>query len=393
MDQPEYTIYIRDRNFQRVGVVTQYNKLELNMIFNDVGGWVLDMPDTEKAGAELLKTVRAQGGGLGGIIVERNGEVIFSGPVHGLESTANYLDDQTAENITFWGTDDTGLLMMRLAMPPRPTDNQYGAFAGVGAGYDVVTDKAETVMIHLVQANGAAGTIPPRVINGLTTLPDQGRGSTVTIRSRYHPLLEKLQEAASTGGLGFRVIQRAPGQTVFEVYEPQDKANTVIFSRDFGNLAGYRYKVEKPKTNFVIVGGGGEEEARVFRYSGDEPSRSLYGTWETFLDQRHTSEPTELDQAMYEKLYEETETIELEIQSINVRPTCFMTDYVLGDKATVVIKGEQISDIIRSINITLTKDEGEVITPTIGTPGVGTSFRLFDPYRNLEARVGNLEKV
>lgn len=393
MEQPTYDIYIRDRNLQRIGAVTQYSKLEINMQYNDVGGWLLDMPYNDKSGARLLEDVRAQGGGLGGIIVERNGQVIFSGPIHGLEATANYLDNKTAENISFWGTDDTGLLLSRLAMPPRPSDNQYGAFAGSGASYDVKTDKAETVLIHLIQKNCTTGTINPRVIQGLTTEADKGRGATVTIRSRYHNLVEKLQETATAGGVGFRVLQRAAGQMTFEVYESSNKTETVIFSRERGNLASYRYKVEKPETNFVIVGGGGEDVARVFRYSGDEPSRSLYGTWELFKDQRHTSDPAELDQAMYEELTEKTESIELEIQPINIRPTRFITDYELGDTATVVIKGERIEDIIRAVKITLTKENGEVITPTIGTPGVGTAFRLFDPFRNLEARLGNLETV
>jgi len=393
MPNPTYDIYIRDRNLQRIGAVTQYNKLELNMQYNNAGAWVLDMPDNDVSGSKLLELVRAQGGGLGGIIVEREGQVIFSGPVHGVEATANYLEDETAENISFWGTDDTGLLLSRLAMPPRPSDGQYGAFAGTGANYDKITDKAETVMIHLVQVNATTETINPRVINGLTTEADQGRGATVTIRSRYHSLIEKLQEAATAGGLGFRVLQTSPGSTTFQVYESSDKTKTVIFSRELGNLGSYRYKVEKPETNFVIVGGGGEDVARVFRYSGDEPSRSLYGTWEMFKDQRHTSDAAELDQAMYEELTQKTESIELEIQPLNVRPTRFMTDYELGDKATVVIKDERIEDIIRSIKITLTPEQGEVVTPTIGTPGVGTTFRLFDAYRNLEARIGNLETV
>jgi len=393
MDQPTYDIYIRDRNLQRIGAVTQYSQLKLNMKYNDVGGWVLDMPDNDESGADLLKTVRAQGGGLGGIIVERNGQVIFSGPIHGLEAMANYLDNKTAENVSFWGTDDTGLLLSRLAMPPRPSDGQYGAFAGTGAGYDVITDVAETVLIHLIKKNCTTETLSARVINGLTTAIDQGRGDTITIRSRYHNLVEKLQEAAIASGLGFRVLQQQAGSMEFQVYESTDKTETVIFSRGLGNLASYRYKVEKPETNFVIVGGGGEGTLRDFRYSGDESSRNLYGTWELFKDQRHTTDATELNQALYTELEEKTESTELEIQPLNIQPTRFMTDYELGDTATVVIKGERIEDIIRAVKITLTKDQGEVIQPTIGTPGVGTAFRLFDPYRNLEARIGNLETV
>src|SRR5690606_7351509 len=191
----------------------------------------------------------------------------------------------------------------------------------------------------------------------------------------------------------FHTIQKEPGQMVFEVFQPADKTDTIIFSKEFGNLSGYRYKVDKPITNFVIVGGGGEDVARDFRYAGDEPSRSLYGTWESFKDQRQTTDVDELNQSLYTELREKTELIEVEIQPYNVSPTRYPDDYQLGDAATVVIGGERISDIIRSIKITLTPDEGEVIEPTIGTTGLGTSFRLFDPYRNLEARLNNLETI
>jgi hypothetical protein len=57
----------------------------------------------------------------------------------------------------------------------------------------------------------------------------------------------------------------------------------------------------------------------------------------------------------------------------------------------VVVKGEVITDVVRGVTISL-KEDGEEIVPTIGTPGVGTKFRLFDQYRGLWARVGKLER-
>ena len=391
MDRPKYEIYVRDRNLQRIGVISQFSNLELTMNYNDVGGWIIDMPDTKDSGADFLKTVRAQGGGLGGIVVQRNGVPIFSGPIHGLEATANYQGDQTSENISFWGSDDNGLLFSRLAMPPTPLGT-YQAWAGTGIDYDeYINVPAETCLVELVENNCINS--PPRKINGLVTTSDQGRGNVITLRARYQNLIEKLQEAATAGRLGFRTIQKTPGQIVFEVYEPANKTDTVIFSREFGNLTSYRYKVEKPEANFVIVGGGGEDVARNFRYAGDEPSRSLYGTWEIFVDQRQTTDVAELNQALYKTLQEKTEKIEVEIQPHGNSPVRYPDHYDLGDTATVVIGGERTSDIIRSIKITLTPDKGEVITPTIGTPGVGTTFRLYDNYRNLEARLINLETI
>lgn len=378
-----YQIYIRDRNLQRIGVIGDYRKFSYTLSFNDVGKWTLELADGTRE-AEYLKKVREQGGGLSGILVERENQFLFSGPIRNLEITGDW-DDTEGDLLRVEGTDDNGFLATRLAMPPP-----YYAVAGTGIGYDVFQGNAEAAMIHLVRKNGGEESANPRRILGLVTPTNGNRGSNVTVRSRYHPLLEKLQECALPDELGFHVIQ--VGQELqFQVYEPQDKSRIVVFSRERRNLAGYRYSVEAPQSNFVIGGGTGEEEARVFAYLGDEPSRALYGTIETFDDQRNISDQAELIKSINNKMIEQTEKTELEIQPLNVEPNLFMRDYTLGDRVSVEIQGEVIQDLIRSISVEVTEDV-EKVTPVVGTPGVGTRFRLFDQVRNLEGRLGQIER-
>src|SRR5690606_25952910 len=101
----------------------------------------------------------------------------------------------------------------------------------------------------------------------LATTVDGEKGQNITVRSRYNNLIEKLQECALTSGLGFRVIQSYDEffgipVLLFEVYEPEDLTSTVVFSKERRNLGGYRYYVEAPEGNYILCGGGGEEEAR-----------------------------------------------------------------------------------------------------------------------------------
>ncbi|AUS07424.1 hypothetical protein C1X05_00155 [Laceyella sacchari] len=380
---PLYELWIRDRNLDRVGSITHFTKLEMVMKFNDVGKWTLELP-LDSPDVELLLEVRRQGGGIAGILVTRDGAPIFSGPIKNFELKDEQKED---DGYTFYGVDDNGLLAARLAFPPP-----YYSIAGAGYDYDMFKGPAESAMIHLVRKNAAEEASASRRIPGLTTASDKQRGQTVTIRSRLHPLVSKLQEAGVTGGgLGFRVIQINNKVLEFQVYRPNEKSNVVVFSRDRGNLGPYRYSVEAPTANFGIVGGGGEKEARTFQYSGDEPSRSLYGTIEMFVDHRSTSDKDELLQALVKALTDNTEKTGLEISPLDVFPTRYLLDYDLGDRCTVEIKKEKIQDVIRSITLILSKD-GEQIVPQVGTPGVGTRFRLFDQYRNLEARLGNLER-
>jgi hypothetical protein len=177
------------------------------------------------------------------------------------------------------------------------------------------------------------------------------------------------------------------------VYQPNDLTSSVVFSKERRNLSGYKYSVEAPEGNYILCGGGGEGTSRYFVGTGDEPSRVLYGSIEYFLDQRQTTVESELLQALYNELEERTEKTNLEIYPLDVSGTQFMTDYNLGDKATVEVSGETIQDVIRSVKLVLDKD-GETITPLVGTPGeqIGTTFRLFDNYRRLQGRVGKIER-
>jgi hypothetical protein len=376
-----YNIYIRDRNLNRVAEVKEYNKFEVTLNFNDVGKWVLTMPDGTPE-AKAIRNVRAQGLGLGGIVVERNNEFLFSGPIRNIRATADWLDDD-GDTLIVEGTDDNGLLVTRLAMPPP-----YIAQAGTGIGYDEFLGPAESAMIRLVTKNMIEP--PQRRIPGVTVSTDQERGSNITIRSRYHTLLEKLQEAGRYDDLGFRLIQKETS-LLFEVYEPQNKVQSVVFSRERGNLGGYDYAVNAPAANFVIGGGQGEEEARIFAYAGDEPSRALYGTIEAFDDQRNVPTQAELVEIILNDIVEMTEDIRFEFQPLETINTRFMRDYQIGDRVTVEIEGEVIQDLIRGVTIQVDTND-ETITPVIGTPGVGTSFRLFDKVRNLEGRIGRIEK-
>lgn len=377
-----YDIYIRDKQLNRIAQITEYDSLEFNLNFNDVGKWILKLPRSRFT--DLLALVRRQGLGIGGIIVERNQEYLFSGPIKNIKLTSDW-DDEKGDYLEIEGCDDNDFLGRRLAMPPP-----YIARAGTGIGYDVFTGPAESAMIHLV-ANNAAMTAPnPRRIPGLIVAPDQGRGSTITVRSRFHTLISKLQEAARYDDLGFRIVQIGTGLQ-FQVYTPQNKTSSVVFSRERGTLGSYEYIVVAPEANFIIGGGQGEVEDRLFAYLGDEPSRALYGTIEYFDDQRNIEDLNELIDIINNRMIEMTEKTSLKIETLEVTNTRFMGDYRLGDRVTVEIEGETIHDVIRAVEIKVDQ-EGETITPIVGTPGVGTTFRLFDKVRNMEGRLGELEK-
>ncbi len=349
----KYKLYVRDSGLSKVGEIDDFGKLDLISRFNQPGSFALDVP----AGTDIASYLSVKGAGL---ILERDDLVdpIFSGPV--IIKIKDWNKDQN--RLTVSGPDDTIWLTRRLAYPVV-TGPPYSAQA-----HDVRTGVCETIMRQYVNLNAGPGANTERQVTGLTLAADTTLGSSITGRARFNNLLEFLQGLALAGGdLGFRIVQSG-SDIEFQVYQPTDKTATIIFSEELGNLRAYEYSVEAAEANYFIAGGGGEGVARTFQEKGDSQSIVDWGRIEQFRDRRDTTDTDELIQTIDEELLSKAEKTNLSTTPINTDAIAFLTDYGLGDKVTVMVDGEAIQDVIREVKITLTRDKGEVVTPTIGTP-------------------------
>lgn len=383
-----YVVYLRDTDLSRLGELP-FTQLDMRLLFSDVSTWTLEMP----ADVEIAGDIRFGQG----IIVERNNQIILSGPI----SHIDYRWDSNSNAFNLSGVDDTSVLFDRLA-PPVPSGPPYSA-----TDYDVRTGVASTIMRQYVNVNASAGAVAARQVPGLILgTPDPLVGSTVTGRARFDNLLALLQSlAVAAGDLGFRVVQsETTAEIIFQVYQPSDKTESVIFSPQLGNLRAFRYSAQVADVNYVVVGGGGEGTARTFYEQGDADSISYFNRRiEQFRDRRDTSVAGELTQTANEELANGAARTSLEITPIDTEGLAFVTDYWLGDKVTVVANGAKrgqtvppsvtIQDIIREIHIAVNQD-GEIIEPSVGTPESGRRdlFSLFSRITNSEARIGNLER-
>lgn len=371
-----YKIYVRDKSLTLIGEIDDFKSLNLVCRFNGVGTWLIDLPaDSDMA----LALTQPQAG----IIVVRDGLTLLSGP-----RLKPYRKWNKDENIlTVSGVCDNVWLQRRLALPVV-TGPPYS-----GSEYDVRSGVAETVMRQYVDYNAGPNANTERQVTGLTLAADGAIGSSITGRARFNVLLEFLQSLAIAGGdLGFKIAQAGSGLE-FQVYQPTDKTATAVFSAGLGNLEGFEYSEEDAELNYVYCGGGGEGTSRTFAEKGDSTSIIDDGRIEFFKDQRNTTDPTELTQAIDEELAQKAEKTSLGISPIDTQAVSFMTDYQLGDKVTVIVDDTSIQDVVREVSISIT-NEGEVIKPLIGVPG---SIRpevsnVFRQLRELKARINNLER-
>lgn len=380
------TVYVRKPDLSRGYLIDDYLSLTLTPKFNDVGGWQIELNNDSQAAQQL----RSEDGN--GIIVERNNLPLFSGP---FEVKKRSWKANSSNTVTFSGVDDNIWLARRLALPTLPWSTNYS---------DIVTGvDAESALKHFFYGNVGAGADATRVVPGLAMGTNLNRGNVVSEQGRFHTVLELMQRTAlHGGGLGFRVYQSGGG-LVFDVYEPVDRTDTVIFGPSWGNLESFDYETKAPAANYIYVGGGGEGTARVIAPDGDWASIASWGRREAFRDRRDSSDPTELNQTITEELDKQGEQHSLAIVPAEYQPAAVFTgkkftpwllgvDYNVGDQVAVDVDGVRIKDQVVSSEI---KVAGPSLTakPVIGTTKASDPEQpdIFTEVRELRREVKALQ--
>lgn len=376
----EYALYLRDASYQRVARLAEFSDLSLVLRFNDAGAFDVTVPATVAA----LLTDGA------GLIVERDDLPLLSGTIDATQRTWA----RDADHLILSGSDDTGLLARRVALPlptaaPLADGTTYAASA-----HDVRTGLAETVLRGYVNANLGPGARSDRVLAGLRLAPDLGRGTSGTWRARFEPLDDKLREVALGGGdLGFRVVQASDANAVeFQVYPTADKTASAVFSTEYGNVAAYQYRRSAPKATYVYVLGQGEATARTVIEGGDSAARVRWGQREQAVDARGTPTTDELRLRLAKELAERAGDAALSVTPIDLVGLAFGADYGLGDRVTVMVDGVAVQEVVREVKITL-NDQGETVQPALLTPGAVRDpvERLYAAIRALGTRLSRLE--
>lgn len=344
-------LFIRD-GFNRSGEVTDFTSLEVVLRHADISTWQVSVPDDSTA-AELLV--------LGaGLEVEYRGATLISGPVTRPERSWS----PSFSSRTITGASDTVMLADRLVYP-TPAGLPFGAEE------DVETGPAETVMHYFVRRNIGPDAPAARRVTGLAMGTDGANGDTVTGRGRLQSLLELTREIGLAGGdLGFEIVVNddADGYE-FRVRVPNDVTDTVVFSRQLGNLASFKYAVARPTGNHVLVGDQGEGSGRVFIEGSDSTSVATHGRIERLADVRNSDQSDALQQARDTALAEHSEQVSIEVTAVDTERFRFGDQYTLSDTVSAVVDGVSADLLIREVTLRAQGGGPVNVTPVLSTPG------------------------
>lgn len=376
---PKYSVYLRNADYTLIEKLDVWTSLTFVKRFNSVGTWNLEVPKKAKISQYITPDI--------GIILQRDGETIFSGP-SGFTPEYYY---ETKDTIKISGVDDN-ILLETLA---RPTPSQ--AAAPYADAYDVVTGVASTVMRSLVTRNIGASAPTEWKIPELSMGADPLLGSAITARARFDPLIVLLSDLASTPtatGLGFDIVQNDLLPTLlFNIYSPTDNTET-NFSVEMRTVENYEWKHQIPAANWFVVAGGDDFGInRTIVEGGDAENIAAVGRRiSEFVDARGITDTSELNQKLAEKIATVVTADIFNITPTDVPSIQYGTHYNLGDLVTVTIEGTAYQRIIREITIDWGVEEGVKITPTIADPSGTNDDILAQHMYTLQNRLSNIER-
>jgi len=210
----------------------------------------------------------------------------------------------------------------------------------------------------------------------------QGRGGTVTIRARFDRLGELAAKLAEGAGLRVRVIytpamvlgagwldvrlEEAPDVSVWARFGTPSSGGPGLLAPD------WQYSFSAPALTRAEVAAGGLGAARILREEGDADAEALWGRRiETLVDQRQTTDATEIAQAGTDAITEGVGQTSVEVKVLDSRGVDIGRDIPVGARVAATLDGLLVRERIREVTTTVAV-QGDAATVTV-EPVFGTS--------------------
>lgn len=394
---PPFTLTVYDKAFQRVGTVPRPLSLSGAVRVGAPGELMFTVDDDAPRTAALM----ADGARVRCDYRWSRGSDLAE-PLPLISGTVGLASGTSARRVgtrTFTITDDFQLFADMLGWPnPTGTISQQGA----DSTYYSRTGSAETVAIQHLQAIVTRMQLP-------VVLPaSQGRGSSITVKMRMHTALERLLPAIQAAGLNLRLIQLDEAGVTLQVQQPA--VHTRVLTQASGVVTAGSFQVQPPAVTRIVIGAGGEGQARIFRQYVRADWETQYGTStrrfrrERFIDARDigleegataltAAQETELQQRADEMFEESGPRGSLSATLAETTNFRFGKTYMLGDKVALQLTNSPaLADYVREVAFSWDTDTGPVITPKVGDWAESVNARILKSIASTMRTVSNMQK-
>lgn len=404
-----YRVEVIDRDLKRIGEIDTWISLNITVRLSQEGIWQLLIKDgTEQA--ELLQRG-------GGVIIWQEGvsKPLLSGQIDTFQKYWTKVQHTGPGSLFVSGKCHNSLAYRRLAFvdPSKPVSQQYLAS---GATRTVKAQKGPLIYNELLKALGP-GALSDRRVSGVT-LTSAAIGDSVSDTLRFDSLGNKFEEWCKNRDIAYRLIANADTQKIdLEIFKPRDRSKDIRFSPELGNLTEYIWTLSAPKVTRAIVGCAGEGKDRYLKQKIDTVSEQEWGMQiEQFVDRRDIqvltdtatglpkkAEPTmtdadfttakeAIDDALTTALAEGEKDGNFQIYPIDTESCLFGRDYFVGDIVTVAVDGQEYSDVVREVTISVDDGGNAVdIRPKIGEQGAGDPLNLYKTVYEMQRKLARLQ--
>lgn len=208
--------------------------------------------------------------------------------------------------------------------------------------------KAESIAKALVTYNATAagsladGRFIAAGVPWVTVASDAASGPALDFSCPYRNLLSALADLAAVGGGDFDLVRAGALAWEFRWYPGQrgaDRRNSVVFSLGYGNMSSpsLRWNTLDERT-VAVVGGQGEEAARLIVVRTGANYAAGYGAAELFADARLYSTVAGLEAAGDAVLQEAQGRVAIQFEVIQTASSFYGLHYGLGDIVTARVE-------------------------------------------------------
>ncbi|MBM0203505.1 hypothetical protein JNW90_10550 [Micromonospora sp. STR1s_5] len=383
----QYVVLITDNALKEIGQpITNWTAIEVERNFNEPDFGSVTVPADPALMAVLSWPGRRA-------VVLRDGAYYSGGPIERPAEPFDWTADADGADgvgeVTFTFASDDMRVYAHITLPNPALLPEDPAQPERWSA----TNTGERIILSLVNANciAATGAVAYRKVPALVLGPESapgGAGASITYSTRYEQMGDAVRRAALlSGGLGVRTVQTRT-TVEFRVFQPVDRTAECRYSRSVGNLRGIHLESCAPSVTDAIVGGGGEGADRILVRRANTSARAAHGLYETFVDQRDTSDLTELNQSGDEAVAEGAETAKLTVVVVTSpgQPTPDV-----GDLVTVELwPGEELAQVVRSDHLEVDAD-GELLTLLVGSEDASPDPDWVREVRRITRSIGRKE--
>lgn len=320
-----------------------------------------DMSITVQAGHKKLGMMLAEGSR---ITVDYHGTPLMSGRMSSWQQQGG----QTDGLVTVSYADDLSVWWSTLGWP-NPSQI-ISAQNTLGVINDKVTGPAETVAKTFMTRNGVT-----RLGNPVTVAATHGYGSTIVVSFRMVPLADNLITVVDQAGVGLSAIQSGTS-IVVDAYQPRTYPHTLT-ERSGVIIPGTISYTASTATRTVVAGPGVGTSREWLERVSTARETALNWKMEVLTDASSTDVTTERQAAGDAALAAAGPKSGFSLGLSETASFRYGASLHVGDRVTLDLGGGQLlTDILREVTLSWSRDNGLNVTPTVGD-------RTDDPNRRL----------